>query len=53
MAKQQSFKVANSKVWIVQGQEVLNKRAAYRYCDTLNATKTGGTKPYKVERKNA
>ena len=52
MVKQQSFKVAKAKLWIVQGQEFTSKNAAYRRCRTLNGTKAGGTKPFKVERKN-
>jgi hypothetical protein len=54
MAKQQaSFKTAKAKAWVTGNKEFTSKAAAYRHCRTLNGTKAGGKKPYKVERKNA
>lgn len=54
MAKQQkSFEIKKARVWKTGNKEFTSKNAAYRHCRTLNGTKAGGSKPYKVERTNA
>jgi hypothetical protein len=54
MAKRvESFKTAKARIWSTGNVSFTSKRAAYRHCRTLNGKKSGGRRPYKVERKNA
>lgn len=51
--QQQSFEVKKARIWIVKGIEFTSKNAAYRHSRTVNGKKSGGHRPYNVERKNA